>query len=209
MTARPGFRKLVSAMSVRSGSDASEPSLEIGELDEGSWDIVVTQNEDVHVTGTLVWYYFICRRQVWLMAHQINPDEDDPNLEYGRFLQRFSYDREHKEGSIGTSKVDIYRSRSGRLIVAEVKKSSRFLKSATMQMLFYLKQLRERGVEATGEIRVPDEKKKIPIELTEETRKQVEEAERNILEIIKREMPEAPNKVGWCRSCAYKDFCWS
>lgn len=176
---------------------------------EGPLDLSFMQAEDIHVTGTLVWYYFICRRQAWLMAHQINPDEDDPNLEYGRFLQRFSYGRERKEGAVGSSRVDLYKPKPGKLIVVEVKKSSRFLRSATMQTLFYLKQFNERGVEATGEIRIPDEKKKIPVELTDASLRELDQAEEDILAVIKQKMPDPPKKTGWCKNCAYRDFCWS
>jgi len=197
-------------MSARSPSDGPEAvEIEAVEPEEGSLDLTLAETEDIHVTGTLVWYYYICRRQVWLMAHQINPDEDDPNLEYGRFLQRFSYGREQKEGTVGSSKVDVFKPGPGKLIVAEVKKSSRFLKSATMQTLFYLKQLRERGVEVSGEIRIPDEKKRIPVDLTDESLKEIEQAERDILAVIRQELPEPPKKTVWCRNCAYRDFCWS
>jgi CRISPR-associated exonuclease Cas4 len=167
------------------------------------------QTEDIHVTGTLVWYYCICPRQAWLMAHQINPDEDDPNIEYGRFLQRFSYSRERKEGVVGSSKIDIHKPASGRMVVAEVKKSSRFLRSATMQTLFYLKQLKERGIDAVGEIRIPDEKKRIPVVLTDEALQEMQQLEAELLTTIQKEMPEPPKKTGWCRNCAYREFCWS
>ena len=42
--------------------------------------------QELHVTATLVWYYYICHREVWLMGHQITPDQDDSNLELGRFV---------------------------------------------------------------------------------------------------------------------------
>lgn len=187
-----------------------QPELsQVESLDNEPIDVGSMHNEDIHVTGTLVWYYCICPRQAWLMAHQINPDQDDPNIVYGRFLQRFSYSRERKEGTVGSSKIDIYKPASGRMVVAEVKKSSRFLKSATMQTLFYLKQLKERGVEADGEIRMPDEKKRISVVLTDEALQEIQQLEREILVTIQKDMPEPPKKTGWCRNCAYREFCWS
>ena len=42
------------------------------------------------VTGTLIWYSTICKRQIWLMAHELNPDEDHELLELGRFLHEES-----------------------------------------------------------------------------------------------------------------------
>jgi len=190
-------------------ADDHQEVLQLGLLDHDVGRLSHLESGDIHVTGTLVWYYCICPREAWLMAHQINPDEDDPNIEYGRFLQRFSYGRERKEGAIGSSKVDIYKPASGRMVVIEVKKSSRFLRSAKMQTLFYLKQLKERGVDAEGEIRIPDEKKRISVVLTDESLKEIQELENEILDTILRDMPEPPKKIAWCRNCAYREFCWS
>ena len=78
-----------------------------------------------------------------------------------------------------------------------------------MQTLFYLKQLKERGVDAEGEIRIPDEKKRISVVLTDESLKEIQELENEILDTILRDMPEPPKKIAWCRNCAYREFCWS
>jgi len=164
---------------------------------------------DLHVTGTLVWYYYVCQRQVWLMAHQINPDEDDPNLAYGRFLHEVAYERERKETSVGNSKFDIIEQRDGTIVVSEMKKSSRHEKSATMQLLFYLKELHDRGVEAKGELRFPEERRRKPVVLTDEALLEIERAEASIIELIKRERPPLPEKTKWCTNCAYAEFCWS
>ncbi len=32
------------------------------------------------ITGTLIWYYYICQREVWLMSRQINSLQDNPFL---------------------------------------------------------------------------------------------------------------------------------
>lgn len=58
-------------------------------------------NRDLYVTGTLVWYYYICHREVWLMGRQITPDEDDSNVELGRFLHQLRYGRDKKEINLG------------------------------------------------------------------------------------------------------------
>jgi CRISPR-associated exonuclease Cas4 len=167
------------------------------------------EDHDLHVTGTLMWYYHICKRQVWLMAHQINPDEDDSNIAYGRFLQEISYKRAKKEAAVGNCRFDLVQQRDGTIIVSEVKKTSRHLKSATMQLLFYLKELRERGVEATGELRFPEEKRRKSVMLTEEALREVLEAEKGIIEVIKGDLPPKPFRMKLCRNCGYAEFCWS
>lgn len=177
--------------------------------DTCSFDVEAIPDEDIHVTGTLIWYYCICRRQVWLMAHQINPDEDDPNIEYGRFLQRFSYSRDRKEVSVGSSRFDLIARADGTIIVAEVKKSSRFEKSAVMQLLFYLRELESRGVKARGELRIPEEKRKVSVELTETALRELASAEAEILSIVTASLPPVAEKTRWCSNCGYRDFCWS
>lgn len=105
-------------------------------------------NRDLYVTGTLVWYYYICHREVWLMGRQITPDEDDSNVELGRFLHQLRYGRDKKEINLGNIKIDIMRRDSEEIVIGEIKKSSRFKESARMQLGFYLKELKERGIRA-------------------------------------------------------------
>ena len=46
------------------------------------------------VNGTLIWYYNICRREVWLMCRNIVPDQSDENIDYGRFMhEQWLYSR--------------------------------------------------------------------------------------------------------------------
>lgn len=164
---------------------------------------------EVRVTGTLVWYYYICQREVWLMVHQLEPDSEDENLEYGRFLHQHAYKRDKKEISIGHAVFDLFRKEGNKLVIGEVKKSSRYLESARMQLLFYLRELKRMGVEAYGEIRIPEEKRIVRVELDSESEKELDRAEREILRIIYLEKPPEAKKTHWCRSCAYRQFCWA
>jgi len=118
------------------------------------------------VTGTLIWYYYICPREVWLMAHELSSNQEDPFLEIGRLIQEDTYRREKKEITVGNMKIDLIKRKNDEIVVGEVKKSSRFEKSATMQLAFYLYNLKKRGVDAKGELLIPKERKRIPVELT-------------------------------------------
>ena len=127
----------------------------------------------------------------------------------GRLIDRNSYSREKKEIAVGSSKMDIFRVVDGKLVIGEVKKSSRYRDSARMQLAFYLKELAERGIEAIGELRFPEEKKRETVELNEELINELQNVERDILRIVYMEKPPSPKKVKWCRNCAYAEFCWS
>jgi len=161
------------------------------------------------VNGTLIWYYYICKREVWLMARQLNPDEHDENLEWGRFLHEWRYGREKKELSFNNVKVDIVGERDGKLLVVEVKKSSTFEKSAAMQLLFYLWQLREAGVEASGELRFPEEKRRKLVTLDEDSIRELQTAIKDIRRIVFSPRPPKEEKIRFCGKCAYREFCWA
>lgn len=161
------------------------------------------------VGGTLIWYYTICSRQAWLMARQIIPDEDDENIVIGRLLHETRYKRNIKEIDVGASKIDLIKSQDGHLIVSEVKKSSRFKKSARLQVLFYLKELKARGIDAVGELLFPEERRSEKVELTDEAYAEVSALEQSIRELVNRPAPPPPKKISMCRQCAYAEYCWS
>jgi CRISPR-associated exonuclease Cas4 len=161
----------------------------------------------INVTATLIWYYHICHREVWLMGRQITPDQDNSNVEIGRFIHEQSYQREKKEICLGHLKLDIIKHEGGELVVGEVKKSSRFQESARMQLAFYLKELKVKGVDARGELQFPEEKRKETVFLDAETERELETVTRDILRIIYLDIPPEPKKINYCRNCAYAEFC--
>jgi CRISPR-associated exonuclease Cas4 len=72
---------------------------------------------DGDVSGTLVQSYSICQRQLWLMAHQITPDQDNSYLEIGRFLDSESYDRDKKKIHFENVVLDLVQTKQGSLVV--------------------------------------------------------------------------------------------
>lgn len=163
----------------------------------------------MEVNGTLIWYYFICQREVWLMIHGIVPDQEDENIEIGRFIAETTYTRNKKEISIGNIKVDRVRQEGEDLIIGEVKKSSRYKKSAFFQLLYYLDTLRQMGIEAKGELLFPKERKREFVEWTEEAKKELDTAIEHIRLIAKKPIPPQPQKVPFCGKCAYREYCWA
>lgn len=165
---------------------------------------------EFNITGTLIWYYYCCPREVWLMAHQLNPDEDDPNMDVGRFIHENTYARDkQKEISLGNIKLDIVRQDKDGLVVGEVKKSSRYVKSARMQLAFYLWELKQRGIVAKGELLFPKEKKKEEVILEDVLERELLSSVEEIRTIISWDKPPQAKKIGLCKNCAYKEFCWA
>ncbi len=166
-------------------------------------------NSPPPITGTLIWYYYICQREVWLMAHQLQAHQDNQFLELGRFFHEQSYQKEKKSIRLENIELDLIKRKDGEYVVGEIKKSSRFEKSATMQLAFYLLRLREYGVEAKGELLFPKEKKRITVELTEDMTTELEKAKQEIQNICLKPKPPVEEWISFCKNCAYCEFCWS
>lgn len=164
---------------------------------------------DFSVTGTLVWYYYICQREVWLMAHQLIPDQENENVQIGKIIGENTYPRDKKEIDLGNAKLDLIRTEDGELIVGEVKKSSRFIESASKQLLFYLLQLKDMGIAARGELLIPEEREKIDVILNDLTENEIRQTSMAIENIVKSDKPPEVRKNKYCRTCAYSEFCWS
>lgn len=165
--------------------------------------------QTVHkITGTLIWYYYICKREVWLMSHSITPDQENQYIEIGRLIDEESYSRD-KRIHFSEIAIDLIKNKDGNVCVGEIKKSSKAEKSAKMQLAFYLMELRDYGIEARGELLFPKEKKKEEVILTEDLKKELIQAIKEIDEIISFSVPPPPEKCRFCYKCAYSEFCWA
>ncbi|BBB93529.1 CRISPR-associated protein Cas4 [Methylomusa anaerophila] len=164
--------------------------------------------DEIRIGGTLIWYYYVCPREAWLMGHNIVPDQENDNVAVGRYIAENSYQREKKEIVVGGSKIDVIHSEDGQMVIGEVKKSSKYRQSARMQLAFYLSELKERGITARGELRFPKEKVREEVVLDAGTEAELDKAKREILRILYLETSPLPKKISFCKNCAYAEYCW-
>lgn len=143
------------------------------------------------------------------MAHELIPDQDNSFLELGRIIEENFYKRESKYYQVENMKIDLVRKEKEYLLIGEVKKSSRYEKSMVMQLVFYLKKLKEFGLNVIGEVLIPKERKIIRVELNEDYEKELEKSINDIKSIIQLEKPPKLEKNKFCKNCAYREFCWS
>ncbi len=143
------------------------------------------------------------------MARRIEPSQENTFIEIGRLISEESYKRERKEIRLENIVIDILRRGDEQVIIGEVKKSSRYEKSAMMQLAFYLSKIKGMGIEAKGELLFPKEKKKLEVELTSEIENELKDVENNILKIINTELPPKAEKNRFCKNCGYNEFCWA
>ncbi|MGC9093865.1 MAG: CRISPR-associated protein Cas4 [Bacteroidota bacterium] len=163
----------------------------------------------MRITGNLVNAYFICKRKFWLYARQFNPDPEMDLLLLGRLISENTYQRERKEIFFDEVKIDLVKKLNENIVVCEVKKSSKGLEAAKMQLAFYLLKLKRNGINAKGEILLPKEKKIIAFELDEETEKILNNAIQEMKVIAEHELPPPLVKTSFCKKCAFMEFCWA
>ncbi len=136
-------------------------------------------------------------------------EKDFDLLAEGRLNQEAHYKRATKELSLPGMRLDQVRREGDRLIVSEVKKSSRFLLATRLQLGYYLWRLENEGMEASGEILVPSERKSETVELTPELKAEIESLVAPIEALIEDTVPPPVEKIPFCKRCAYAEFCWS
>lgn len=166
-------------------------------------------DEDI-VTGYSVLAYTVCKREAWFVLRRFKPEQDNPYIELGRYLHKNSYEgKGEKEIKLPGAVIDLIWNDKKCTIVGEIKKSSKSLKGARTQLLFYLKLLSEKGIEAQGYILLPKEKKKIPIKYDKEAEKEIQEILLQLKELMKVPIPPPAKWIGSCSKCGFSELCWA
>jgi len=162
------------------------------------------------ITGSLIESFLICERQAWLMAHQVTPDQDHPYLEIGRLIDEESFTEEKKKISLENMIIDLIKTENKTLIIGEIKKSSKAQDMAKLQLAFYLYSLKNNyGIKADGILIFPKEKRRLRVILDKELEEKIEDTIKKVEILIYRERPPLPQKIPYCKLCAYREFCWS
>jgi len=157
--------------------------------------------------------YNICKRQAWLMMRNLSADQYNEFIEIGRLLDQNSFSREKKKIYLAdlNATIDMV-IRDGEIYyVAEIKKSSKTLKSGILQLKYYLFLLEKRkGIKTNGIIKIPKEKISKKIALTLEDKKKIEDILEEMHEVLKSEViPKIDKKLSSCKNCGHFEFCWS
>lgn len=160
----------------------------------------------MQIGGIHVQYYFVCQRKLWLYAKNLGLEDGNERVEAGKLLHEGAYSRSKKK-EIYTEegfKVD----RLDGEYVREIKLSSKMTNADKYQLLFYLYELKKRGLERKGIISYTKEKKTEEISLSEEIEQELDEIIENIHTVLS--LDKIPNVINerYCAKCAYYDFCY-
>lgn len=163
----------------------------------------------MRVNGTLINYYFHCKRQCYLHGNRLNLEDNSENVKIGKAIHEERSERgKNTEITIDNIKLDKLTTE----YLVEVKKSDADVKAATWQLMYYLKVLKSKGIERKGKLEFIEknksDKKIIIVELDEENEIRLDKYVKEIEElIINDKIPETLNK-GKCKKCAYYEYCY-
>ena len=101
------------------------------------------------VNGTLINYYFHCKRQCYLHGNRLNLEDNSEIVKIGKAIhEEKSQGKDNAEISIDNIKLDKLTSE----YLTEVKKSDADIEAAKWQLLFYLKVLKDKGIVRKGKL---------------------------------------------------------
>lgn len=158
------------------------------------------------ITGTIVNYYFHCKRQCWLFYNRINLEDNSEDVRIGRVLHELK--NENPPGTIDNINLDKITPE----YVFEIKKSDADLTAAKAQLEFYLFTLIKKGINRKGKLECVEknkQNKKIHVICIDENDIQrLTELYQQILDFLHTQHPPDAVLEKKCRKCAYYNYCF-
>ncbi len=163
----------------------------------------------MQVNGTLINYYFHCRRQCYLHGNRLNLEDNSEQVKIGKAIhEEKAADSKNSEIAIDNIRLD----RLTKEYLTEVKKSDADTEAAKWQLLFYLKVLKSKGIVRKGRLEFVEKNKKdkkvIIVELTEEIEKELDNYISSIEQLLAQEKPPECIQTNTCKKCAYYEYCY-
>ncbi|MCI9370490.1 MAG: CRISPR-associated protein Cas4 [Lachnospiraceae bacterium] len=162
----------------------------------------------MQINGTLINYYFHCRRQCYLHGNKLNLEDNSELVKIGKAIHEEKAEGKNSEIEIDNIKID----KLSKEYVTEVKKSDADIEAATWQLLYYLKVLKEKGIVRKGKLEIIEknktEKSIVMVELNEKEENELEYYIQEIEKMINSDkIPERLDK-STCKKCAYYEYCY-
>lgn len=157
------------------------------------------------INGTMYSYSFLCKRKLWLYTKDIVMEDTNENVMIGKIIDEESYKRDRKHLYLDDLVcIDIVRNN----VICEVKKSSAQKEIAIQQLKYYLYLLKQKNIDAIGELLVPKENLKETVVLEESDIKVIEDQLENIKKICNEVIPPRTINQKFCKKCAYFELCY-
>lgn len=159
------------------------------------------------ISGTMFYYYFVCKRKLWFFSNGIQLEEDNEDVILGKLIDENSYSKELKHILIdNTVNIDFIKDWK---ILHEVKKQKSIEEAGIWQLKYYLYFLKIRGINIEkGILDYPKLKKREEVFLSKDDEEKIKEILSEIEKITLMEKPPKLEKLKICKKCAYFEYCY-
>ena len=163
----------------------------------------------MRINGTLINYYFHCKRQCYLHGIRLNLEDNSEQVKIGKAIHEEKAEgKENAEIAIDNIRLD----KLTKEYLTEVKKSDADVEASKWQLLFYLSVLKSKGIIRKGKLEFVEKNKKdkktLIIELTDETEKELKVYMEEITRLLNEEKPPECINKNSCKKCAYYEYCY-
>ncbi len=165
--------------------------------------------ENNRIGGTLIAYYYICKRKMYLYANNIRFENYNDQVKIGKNTHEshFNY-KTYKEVDFNGSKFDFLQVKD-EVVINEVKNSKALEDASIWQLKFYIYQLRQNGIKcSTGKLHYPKMMRRLTINFTDSDEEVIVNTEKKILKIINSDTIPPLEKKHYCKRCSYYEFCF-
>lgn len=158
------------------------------------------------ITGVMFYYYFVCKRKLWLFSKGISLEEENESVLLGKLLDESTYTKEEKHIMIDeTINIDFLKRWE---ILHEVKKSKDIEEANIWQVKYYLYFLKNKNINVKkGVIDYPKIKEIQEVTLESEDIIKIENILKDIKKIINSTESLPLKKMVICKKCAYFEYC--
>ncbi|MFN8356391.1 MAG: CRISPR-associated protein Cas4 [Spirosomataceae bacterium] len=179
------------------------------------------------INATLINYFFLCHRKLWLHYHGIRMEHTSDVVYEGKLIGEESYPQraeKNQEVEVSASltvqppnqapvevelsaKIDFFDAKQG--VVHEIKRSDARERAHIAQVQFYLFLLRANGIRAEyGLLEYPKLRQTERVYLSENDTKALHEQIGAIWQLLNQEQCPPRLSKSQCKSCSYFEFCW-
>lgn len=159
------------------------------------------------MNGTIINYYFHCRRQCYLFANKLNFEDNSELVKIGKEIH-LSKSENKKNSEIKIDNIVVDKITDKYLV--EIKKSDADKEAARWQVYYYLYILKKKGIIKKGKLEFVENnqgKKTEYLDLDDKKEKEVEKLLKEIEEFISKEEIPKFKKIKACSKCAYYEYC--
>lgn len=162
----------------------------------------------MRVNGTLINYYFHCKRQCYLHGNRLNLEDNSEIVKIGKAIHEEKARTKDPEIAIENIRLDKL---TGEYLT-EIKKSDADVEASRWQLLLYLKVLKDKGIIRKGRLEFIEknktDKKIMIVELGLKEEMELNKYIKEIETLLTQEkVPEVLNKAQ-CKKCAYYEYCY-